>query len=101
MTRAGPDRGVSLQITPILEACPVLRARAQTFGWKLRSRMICQIRFRVSSPTPGRPLTTLETVCDETPAALATSRIPTRRCTPGVRIGGGRDEFTFTLPTLG
>ena len=53
-------------------------ARAARFGYQPSSRAIVRIRSRVSSETPGRPLSAYETAPFETPARSAMSRIVIR-----------------------
>ncbi len=52
-------------------------ARAARFGYQPSSLAIPTIRSRVSSETPGRPLSAYETATFETPALSAMSRIVT------------------------
>jgi hypothetical protein len=52
-------------------------------------------RLNVAGATPYRPLTTLETVGTETPAARATSLIVTR---PNERVGSVSRLTIHTLP---
>ena len=54
------------------------RARAARFGYQPSSSAIERMRSRVSSETPGRPLSAYETAPFETPARSAMSLIVIR-----------------------
>ena len=52
-----------------------MRLRAKALGWYPRSSITLCTRFRVSGETSGLRFNTLDTVCVETPAAIATCLI--------------------------
>ncbi len=66
---------MSGRTTPIVLVLFVIRLRAAALGEYRRRATSASTRSRVSSFTTAVPLTTLETVATETPAARATSRI--------------------------
>src|SRR5512140_3150372 len=57
--------------TPMLCVGRPARLWAEAFGWKFRSRISLRMRLRVSAPTPGASLSTLDTVPVETWAIAA------------------------------
>ncbi len=65
-------------ITPISPVRPPERARALRLAVKPWSRTTRRTAPRVSAATPGRSLSTRDTVAIETPAALAISRMVAR-----------------------
>ena len=66
-------------------------ARAARFGYQPSSWAIERMRSRVSSETPGRPLSAYETAPFETPARSAMSRIVTRPA-----LSSGRSTMRFS-----
>src|ERR1700731_704910 len=68
-------------ITPIRPLRAPLRVRAEMLGWYPSRSATSRTRRRVPSAAPGFPLSTLDTVIAETPAASATCEMVTRSAT--------------------
>ena len=75
----GPNCSVSTAMTPSVLDRPPASTRAAVLAWYPRAATASSTRRRVSSATPGNPLSTRDTVMTDTPARAATSAMTARR----------------------